>query len=45
MADPEIGDELTRMPRWVKVFGLVALALLALFLVLHLAGGGMHGDH
>ena len=45
MADPEIGDAPARMPRWVKVFGLVALALLALFLVVHLAGGGMHGDH
>ena len=44
MADPEIGDE-ARMPRWVKVFGLIALALVALFLVVHLAGGGMHGDH
>jgi hypothetical protein len=45
MADPETNDLPGRMPRWVKVFGLVALALLALFLVVHLAGGGMHGDH
>lgn len=45
MADPEIGDEPARMPRWVKIFGFVALALLALFIVVHLAGGGMHGAH
>jgi hypothetical protein len=36
-------------PRWVKVSGAVALALVVLFLVLHLTGGGMgpgmHGGH
>jgi hypothetical protein len=31
-------------PRWVKRFGLVALALLLVFLVVHLAGGGL-GHH
>lgn len=31
-------------PRWVKIFALVALALLVLFVVVHLAGGGM-GSH
>ena len=45
MADPDIHDEPARMPRWVKVFALIALALLILFLVVHLAGGGMHGGH
>ncbi len=45
MADPEIDDEPARMPRWVKVFGLIALAPLGLFFVVHLSGGGMHGDH
>lgn len=30
-------------PRWVKVFGLVALALVLLFVVLQLTGVG--GDH
>jgi hypothetical protein len=40
-ADP---DSAAGTPRWVKVFGLVVLALLALFVVLHLAGlGGGHG--
>ena len=27
-------------PRWVKVFGVLALLVLVLFVVLHLAGGG-----
>ena len=27
-------------PRWVKAFGLVALALVLLFVIKHLAGGG-----
>jgi hypothetical protein len=27
-------------PRWVKVFGIVAIVVLVLFVVLHLAGGG-----
>ncbi len=35
-------------PRWVKVFGIVALALFVLFLILHLAGlspmSHMHGS-
>lgn len=29
------------VPRWVKVSGTAALALILLFLVLHLTGGGM----
>ncbi|MFD7404166.1 hypothetical protein ACFV7R_16125 [Streptomyces sp. NPDC059866] len=36
-------------PRWVKVSGLVALAVVVLFLILHLTGSGMgpgmHGGH
>jgi hypothetical protein len=32
------------MPRWVKVSGIIALALVLLFVVLHLTGlGGDHG--
>ena len=30
-------------PRWVKVFGLIALALVLLFVIKHLAGGGFRG--
>ena len=32
------------MPAWVKVFGLVALVLGVVFVVLHLLGGGL-GNH
>ena len=31
------------MPRWVKISLLVALALVVLFVVVNLAGGGEHG--
>ena len=30
-------------PRWVKVFGIIALVLILLFVILHLAGGGLGG--
>lgn len=30
-------------PRWVKAFGLVALALVLLFVIKHLLGGGFRG--
>jgi hypothetical protein len=30
-------------PRWVKVFGLIALVVLVLFVVVLLVGGGKHG--
>jgi hypothetical protein len=30
-------------PRWVKVFGVVALTLLLVFVVLHVAGRGLGG--
>lgn len=33
------------MPRWVKVFAAIGIILVAVFLVVHLAGGGMHGHH
>jgi hypothetical protein len=32
------------MPRWVKVFGIIAVALVLIFIINHLAGGGM-GNH
>ena len=31
------------VPRWVKVFGAIALVLAVLFVVLQLASGGKHG--
>jgi hypothetical protein len=30
-------------PRWVKAFGIFAVALILLFVALHLTGHGMHG--
>ncbi|MDQ0876562.1 hypothetical protein QFZ77_005221 [Paenibacillus sp. V4I3] len=34
-------------PRWVKVFGIIALVLVLLFVILHLTGNnfGGHGGH
>ena len=29
-------------PRWVKILGVITLALAAVFVVVHLAGGGFH---
>lgn len=33
----------TGTPRWVYVFALIALALILLFVIVHLAGGGLGG--
>lgn len=33
----------TGAPRWVKIFGLIAAALVVLFIVLHLTGNGFGG--
>jgi len=30
-------------PRWVKVFGIIVLVLVLLFVILHLTGGGFGG--
>ncbi|ASU84301.1 hypothetical protein CDO52_17195 [Nocardiopsis gilva YIM 90087] len=35
---------ITGMPRWVKVFGILAIAVLVTIAIVHLAGGGM-GNH
>jgi hypothetical protein len=31
-------------PRWVKVFGIIVIVLVLVFVVVHLMGGGL-GDH
>lgn len=36
-------DATSGAPRWVKVFGLIALVVVLLFVVLLLTGGGGHG--
>ncbi len=33
----------TGTPRWVKVFGIIAVVLLVVFVIVHLAGGGLRG--
>lgn len=43
MADlpSDFDDDLNAgMPRWVKVFGIVFMVLVVVFVVVHLAGGG-----
>jgi hypothetical protein len=42
-SNSETGDENTGTPRWVKVFGIIAVVLLLLFVILHLTGGGLGG--
>jgi hypothetical protein len=37
-ADREAGT-----PRWVKVFGIIAIVLVLVFVIVHLAGGGLGG--
>ncbi len=36
-------DDDDRAPRWVKVSAAVAGLLVVVFVIVHLAGGGMHG--
>ncbi len=44
MADRAPEDDVgAGMPRWVKVFGVIALAVVVLFVVLMFAGDGRHG--
>ena len=50
MADPrpytdstsDTGDETPGTPRWVKVFGIIALVVVLLFVILMFTGGGGH---
>jgi hypothetical protein len=37
------GQATIGVPRWVKVFGIIALALVLLFVILHLTSGGLGG--
>ena len=44
MADPPLDSEPTAgTPRWVKVFGIIALLVVLLIVVLLVFGGGEHG--
>ena len=42
-AHSENGND-SSTPRWVKIFGVIGLALVLLFIILHLVGGGL-GQH
>ena len=42
MADQPEGAT-TGTPRWVKVFGIIFIVLILLFVIMHLFGGGNHG--
>ena len=37
------GESGAGTPRWVKVFGIIALVVALLFVILMFAGGGRHG--
>ncbi len=41
-SNPHTSDD-TSTPRWVKVFGIIALALVVLFVILLVTGSGGHG--
>jgi hypothetical protein len=41
-ADPD-RESTTGTPRWVKVFGIIAIVLVLLFVALHLTGRGFGG--
>lgn len=44
MAEPNLGNDIgAGTPRWVKVFGVIALVVVLLFVALMLFGGGRHG--
>lgn len=42
-AAPSAGASTPGTPRWVKVFGVIALIVIVLFVVVLLARGGEHG--
>jgi hypothetical protein len=37
------GEVTTGTPRWVKVFGIIAIVVALLFVIMLVAGGGRHG--
>jgi ABC-type transporter Mla subunit MlaD len=37
------GEVTTGTPRWVKVFGIIAIVVALLFVIMLAAGGGRHG--
>jgi hypothetical protein len=43
VTEPSRYDDTTGTPRWVKVFGIIALVVALLVFVMLLIGGGDHG--
>ena len=46
MSQTEVGTSRARppgLPRWVKVFGIIALVLILLVVILHLTGNSLGG--
>jgi hypothetical protein len=43
MQEPPSSADAARTPRWVKLFVLIALVVIALFIVLHLTGNSLGG--
>jgi hypothetical protein len=39
----DTGNDTPGMPHWVKMFGIVAIILVLLFVILHLTGRGLGG--
>lgn len=40
-SNDDTGDDTGSTPRWVKVFGIIALVVVLLFVILHFTGGGL----
>ena len=38
-----VREDIPVTPRWVKLFGILALLVLLAVLIVHLTGGGFHG--
>ncbi|MDB4956940.1 MAG: hypothetical protein JWO36_4509 [Myxococcales bacterium] len=43
MTDSRSDDE--KLPRWVKISGIITIVFILVFVVVHLAGGGFDHDH
>lgn len=41
--EPDCHESTTGTPRWVKVFGIIALVLVLMFIILHLTGNSLGG--
>lgn len=42
-SDGDTGDDTGGTPRWVKVFGIIAVVVILLFVIMMFIGGGKHG--